>query len=166
MTDVMITASKVGNVHSIPIEIGNNYFDAKFDTGAGVTVISASVFSDAWTDDAAQKMEDFCKTRGCRIEEFSSASGHIIKGFPVLAQNVIIGETTFPEFYYYFIVNGTRVVALIGDDFLENCQYSHEPHGDIHVTAFDFANYPVRKSTPIDNEDLLVFLDELNQNQL
>ena len=32
-------------------------------------------------------------------------------------------------------------MSLLGDDFIDNCRYSHEPHGDIKITAFDFDNY-------------------------
>lgn len=39
-----IIAGKNGAVYNIPVEIGSNIFMAKFDTGAGVTVISTDVF--------------------------------------------------------------------------------------------------------------------------
>ena len=163
MTDVSITARKAGNVHNIPVEIGNTYFDAKFDTGAGVTVISASVFCDNWSEDMAKKLETFCKERGCHIEEFNSASGHVIKGYPVVVRDIVIDATRFQEFHYFFIVNGTRVVALLGDDFIENCRYHHEPHGDIQITGFDFEYYAAQKNNPVDNGTLLEFLDEIGE---
>lgn len=45
-------AAKNGAVYNVPIEIGSNYFVAKFDTGAGVTVISSDLFLDDKSDEA------------------------------------------------------------------------------------------------------------------
>ena len=61
-----------------------DFFDAKFDTGSSVTVISIAVFYDCWSDDEINKLEEFCENKGCVKCEFTSASGHKIKGIDML----------------------------------------------------------------------------------
>ena len=50
-------AAKNGAVYNVPIEIGSNYFMAKFDTGAGVTVISSDLFLDDKSDEDSVKLK-------------------------------------------------------------------------------------------------------------
>ena len=161
MTDITVIAERAGTVHNIPIQIGMYYFDAKFDTGSSVTVVSASVFYNGWNDRELKALKALCIQKGCALREFKSASGHKINGYPVYAKDVSIGETKFQLFKYYLIIDGRREMSLIGDDFIDNCRYSHEPHGDVHITAFDFDEYEAEHEASLDNEELLNLIDEL-----
>ena len=161
MTEVSVIAERAGTVNNIPIQLGMDYFDAKFDTGSSGTVISVSVFYEGWNEEELSRLKEYCAKKGCDQREFKSASGHTISGYPVVAKNVSVGETTFPVFRYYLIIDGRQEMSLIGDDFIDNCRYSHEPHGDISITAFDFEAYgddPVRS---LDSDELLSLIDEL-----
>ena len=138
MTDISVRAEKNGTVYNVPIRIGMDFFDAKFDTGSSTTVIAASVFYDGWSDAELKNLEDFCESKGCTKREFTSASGHKLAGYPVVATDILIGDTEFKEFHYYLITNGRKEMSLLGDDFIENCRYTHEPHEDVEITKFDF----------------------------
>ena len=160
MTEVSVIAERSGTVNNIPIQLGMNYFDAKFDTGSSVTVVSASVFYDGWSDEDIARLREYCTKKGCQQREFKSASGHKISGYPVTVKDVCVGETVFSIFRYYLIIDGRREMSLIGDDFIDNCRYSHEPHGNINITAFDFDSYAADQIDSLDSDELLGLLDE------
>lgn len=161
MTDISVTAEKNGTVYNVPIRIGMDYFDAKFDTGSSTTVIAASVFYDGWSDEETKKLEKFCESKGCSRREFTSASGHPLVGYPVVAKDILVGNANFQEFHYYLITNGRREMSLIGDDFIENCKYTHEPHGDIEIAKFDFDNYCGMAENFMNSDEVLSFIDDL-----
>ncbi len=159
--DISVKAEKNGTVYNVPIRIGMDYFDAKFDTGSSTTVIAVSVFYDGWSDEELNKLKSFCEGKGCKLREFTSASGHQLSGYPVVAKGVSIGETIFKEFHYYLIINGRREMSLLGDDFIDNCKYSHEPHDDIEITKFDFDNYCGMSGKSMNSDEVLSFIDNL-----
>ena len=161
MTDVNIKAAKNGAVYNVPIEIGPNYFVAKFDTGAGVTVISSGLFLDDKSGEALEKLEDYFKSRGCCGREFVSASGDTMFGYKIHANDVMIDNTNFSDFYYYFILNSKRAIALLGDDFIECCYFSHIPHEGIDISKFDFEDYGTMEENDIRNDELIEFIDSL-----
>ena len=161
MTEISVIAERVGTVHNVPIQLGMDYFDAKFDTGSSATVIAASVFFEGWSEKAINMLETLCSQKGCKLKEFKSASGHRIKGYPVIARDVSIGEIVFPIFRYYLIIDGRHEMSLLGDDFIDNCRYSHEPHGDIKITAFDFDNYGWNREGALDSDELMSLIDGL-----
>ena len=84
MTDISVRAEKNGTVYNVPIRIGMDFFDAKFDTGSSTTVIAASVFYDGWSDAELKNLEDFCESKGCTKREFTSASGPFSYAFSPL----------------------------------------------------------------------------------
>lgn len=159
MTNISVTAEKNGTVYNVPIRIGMDFFDAKFDTGSSTTVIAASVFYDGWSDEELKKLESFCESKGCVKREFTSASGHKIAGYPVVATDIWIGDTEFKEFHYYLITNGRKEMSLLGDDFIENCGYHHLPHGNIEINTFDDEAYMRNRDNSLSNEDFLKFID-------
>ena len=161
MTDISVTAEKNGTVYNVPIRIGMDFFDAKFYTGSSTTVIAASVFYDGWSDAELKRLEDFCESKGCIKREFTSASGHKLAGYPVVAMDILIGGTEFKEFHYYLITNGRKEMSLLGDDFIENCRYTHEPHEDVEITKFDFDNYCGVNGTCMTSDEVISFIDDL-----
>ena len=161
MTDISFTAVKTGTVYNVPIRLGMDYFDAKFDTGSSATVIAASVFYEGWSDEELKKLRLFCEEKGCTIREFTSASGHKLSGYPVVAKDILIGETSFREFHYYLIIDGRKEMSLIGDDFIENCKYTHEPHENIDITGFDFDSYCGLREKAMDSDEVIGFIDDL-----
>ena len=56
-------------------------------------------------------------------------------------------------------------MSLIGDDFIDNCRYSHEPHGDIIISAFDFESYGDDSVRSLDSDELLSLIDEMISGQ-
>ena len=161
MIDVSVKAEKNGTVYNVPLRIGMDFFDAKFDTGSSTTVISASVFYDGWSDAEMSKLRSFCEGKGCELREFTSASGHKIAGYPVVANDVLIGKTIFKKFYYYLIINGRREMSLLGDDFIDNCSYTHEPHDDVEITQFDDDNYCGTSGNYMNSDEVINFIDSL-----
>ena len=124
----------------------------------GITLTSSV---DGWSDEELNKLKSFCEGKGCKLREFTSASGHQLSGYPVVAKGVSIGETIFKEFHYYLIINGRREMSLLGDDFIDNCKYSHEPHDDIEITKFDFDNYCGMSGKSMNSDEVLSFIDNL-----
>ena len=96
MTEISVIAERAGTVNNIPIQLGMDYFDAKFDTGSSVTVVSASVFYEGWSEEEINKLKGYCAEKGCDQREFKSASGHTISGYPVVAKNVSV-MASIPE---------------------------------------------------------------------
>ena len=62
---------------------------------------------------------------------------------------------------YYFITNGRKEMSLLGDDFIENCKYTHEPHKDVEITKFDFDSYCRMSGSYMSSEEVLSFIDNL-----
>ena len=78
-------------------------------------------------------------------------------GYPVAFDKVEVNGVLFPQFYCYVVVDipqtnssqqkGSRNAkrfALLGDDFLDCCGYSHEPHSDIKIYSFDEKGYSLK----------------------
>ena len=110
-----------------------------FDTGAVNTVISLSAYHNKRIDS-----EHFAKLikDSVRHKTFHTASGESLEGYLVCAEKVSISGFLLERFYYYLLPKKTdHSVALLGDDFISNCTFHHEAHGDIMVTGFDMESY-------------------------
>ena len=78
------------------------------------------------------------------------------------AHNVTIGNTVFPEFHYYLVVENQRDVALLGYDFTDCCKSTHDPHGDIIVTEFDDLVYGIGDIGAMDSDEVITYIDSLS----
>ena len=52
-------------------------------------------------------------------------------------------------------------MSLLGDDFIENCKYMHEPHSDIVITKLDFDSYCNINDYYMNSDELLDFIDDI-----
>lgn len=68
---------------------------------------------------------------------FESASGHVMKGYWIKATDVVVDSTYIKEFYYVLLIDVEKRVALLGDDFIAGCSFTHSAGNDILITAFD-----------------------------
>lgn len=149
------------NNYFIPIEINKKMFNVKFDPGANDTVISIDYFADDLSDSDREKLNEYMSENYKFTSVFTAASGSEFLGYLTYADNVTIGNTDFPRFYYYIIIENDRVIALLGEDFLDNCQYSHSFHGDIEITDFDFDSYYKGKENVQRDDKYIHFIDEM-----
>ncbi len=111
----------------------------KFDTGAVATIFTAKVFglSEERVRAVASRIEQKALTR----QSFTSATGHIFYGYPCYCDNIKLGDIILKRFYYYLVLDSSRSKALIGDDFISCCTFSHSYESDIVVTGFHAEKY-------------------------
>ncbi|MCR5097477.1 MAG: retropepsin-like domain-containing protein [Lachnospiraceae bacterium] len=156
-----IVAEMVGSEYRIPVDMGGIAFSIKFDNGAGSTVVSIDAYAKNLSDDEKNRIKDYCESHSSGKSRFRSASGDFFFGYPVIANNVFLGNTCFKEFYYYIVIENKRNISLLGVDFLDNCEYVHKPHENIVISSFDEISYSGRSMNIIDNNDLVTFIDSL-----
>lgn len=157
MQSINITAYRRNGFFGIPI-IGNiSSFAIKFDTGAANTVVSIEKITGNLSDRQLSDVRRFIEGKRISPKEFRSASGHSFSAYPAYLSDVIIGNCQFDRFYYYLVAEplyDNRKIALLGDDFIDCCGFSREPHGDILIKEFDFSRYVVRHMT-ISTDEIL-----------
>ena len=139
-----IKAIKGNNGFYIPVEISKANFSIKLDTGASKTVISIEKFTGELTREQIEIVKNYVTKAPSRV--FMSASGHLVVGYLVKAQNVYVGYQKFENFYYYLVVENlheNRQVALLGNDFLNCCSLEKAVNGDIIIPEFDISLYSV-----------------------
>ncbi len=157
MQSTNIIAYRGQGFFGIPIIGNTSSFAIKFDTGAANTVISIEKISGDLTDEQLKKIKDYITSRGICPKEFKSASGHPFYAYPAYMTNIVIGSHLFNTFFYYIIVDrlhDNRKLALLGDDFIDCCGFSREPHGNIIINKFDFSTYHLRDNA-ISTDDIL-----------
>ena len=121
----------MASVYHVAANLGYRTMPLKYDTGAKCSVISAGMFDDTLTDEGLTQIKNYCETNSNHKERFISASGHTFDGYLITAHDVKIGKTHMQEFRYYLVVENQRDIALLGFDFIDNCEGSFEPHSDI-----------------------------------
>ena len=162
MIKVDITANNVASSYRVPMILGESILGLKWDSGAKYTVISVKVLNSDLSATDLDRIKRFCDGRSNHKEQFISASGHTFDGYLVMAHNVTIGNTVFPEFHYYLVVENQRDVALLGYDFTDCCKSSHDPHGDIIVTEFDDLGYGTGDIGAMDSDEVITYIDSLS----
>ena len=117
--------NKKSNNYEMVLKINEQTINLKFDNGAAYTVISASVLDENFCDERAEYFEKILLEKAQQYEQdnelkapfektFVSASGNQIKGYLVDSPNVTIGNYKIEHFYYYFIPQNKRPIALLG----------------------------------------------------
>lgn len=159
--NIVAPKSKADGNYMLPIDLNGRIFSIKFDPGAEQTVISVDFLTDGLSEDQKKKIIELIKSRHTPNGDFVSASGAPFKGYLVHARNVMVGNEVFDDFFYYLILENNRIVALLGEDFLENCGYRHLPHGNIEINTFDNEAYKQNRECSLSNEDFLGFIDEV-----
>ena len=162
MSKVDIIANNVASSYRVPMILGESILGIKWDSGAKYTVISVKVLNSGLSGEDLERIMQYCDAHGNRREQFISASGHSFDGNLVTARDVTIGNTVFPIFHYYLVVENQRDVALLGYDFTDCCKSSHDPHSDIIVTEFDDAGYGSADLRAMDSDEVIAFIDSLS----
>lgn len=150
----------------------------KFDSGATNTVISYEMLTRETTSfpkDISKLTNDEIDTIKANIERknrfidrikekhqlhpFHSASGTPMLGVLSKVNNISIsGHLLRAPFYYYLILDIESPLALLGDDFISCCDFSHKVNGDIKITYIDekyYENY--------NDERSILEMNELNE---
>ena len=161
MINARIIAPITNSEYKVPVDIGGIIFSIKLDIGANYTVISIDAYAKDLTDKDKNSIVKYCEAHCNGKRRFQSASGDHFWGYPVIARNTTIGETTISEFNYYLVIENKRSVSLLGVDFLDNCKYTHDPHDCIFITEFDDDSYNKLSDHPIENTDLISLIDGL-----
>lgn len=120
------------------LSIGNNsLITIKFDTGAINTVIGIRTLFKYMSINDKTKLLNAFENSGIESEPFHSASGDELIGYPCIVHNVEISGEKVKNFCFYLIINTDRPIALLGDDFISCCDFSHNKHEDIIINDFD-----------------------------
>ena len=129
-----------------------------FDTGAVCTVVSIESLTKEFVDKSAlcQELDQRVKRR-----RFLSASGTEMHGYLVCAEKVSLSDYPVDRFYYYLITDVNDEVALLGNDLLSCCKFSHEEMGDIEVLDFDQSLYQKTYSGAVKDADLQTLISEV-----
>lgn len=116
---------------------------AKFDTGATATVFSFATVHPNIPEYAAKKIFTQIENNpnSYAIKTFQSASGQDMTCVKCTGANVRIGGVSVNKFHYWLYLNNETTRALIGDDFIRFCTFSHAPLGNIVINAFDKSGY-------------------------
>lgn len=146
MLSTNIIAIRGNRLFGIPIIYKDKTFAIKFDTGANETIISIEKVLGKVTDKQREKIKEFIYSKNVTPTSFNTASGDSFIGFPTCLKNVFIGQCKFDVFYYYLVIDkmkANKQIALLGDNFIDCCDFSHKAHSDIIITDFDFSMYNV-----------------------
>ena len=168
--------NKKSNNYEMVLKINEQTINLKFDNGAAYTVISASVLDENFSDERAEYFEKILLEKAQQYEQdnelkapfektFVSASGNQIKGYLVDSPNVTIGNYKNEHFYYYFIPQNKRPIALLGNDFLRFCEYTHKIEGNIYITKIDMVAYKSYYENAIDIDEISALIDEMALNE-
>lgn len=131
----------------------------KFDTGAAATVLSLGALLNTQTIELCRGAE--IKFSGADSVKLNSAFGHGTDGYKACIKGVRVAGTFFENFYFYFLPNVLEFTALLGDDVISCCSFTHEPLGHI-LCDINMDCYQIRHK---DFEDAIdatrLFMDEL-----
>lgn len=89
-----------------------------------------------------------------QAESFYSATDGKMGGYLVKAENVMLYNTVLKVFYYYLILDNSLDKALLGDDFISCCTFSHQPKSDIVINTIDMKMYSASYSGKVDCVDI------------
>lgn len=123
----------------------------KFDTGASDTIITTGALGISKVqEDALLKS---IQNEKLEANEFTSVSGNHFTGYPCYCDDLRIGDVQVRRFYYY-IVFGDIPKALLGDDFISCCTFSHSYKNDIVVTGFNSEEYRKQRAASARHIDI------------
>lgn len=119
--------------------LNDDIITGKFDTGAVATIITSKKLG--LSDKQVEILKDYFQKSGVEAEDFYSATDNKMDGYLVRAENVMLYSTVLKNFYYYLILDNSLDKALLGDDFISCCTFSHQPKRDIIITTIDMDMY-------------------------
>ena len=129
-----------------------------FDTGAVCTVLSIASLTGNTIDKEAlcKKLEQRTRRR-----RFRSASGTDMHGYLVCADNMSLSDYPVQLFFYYLIVDVDDAVALLGNDLISCCDFTHKDGDDIKVSSFNQLRYQNAYSGAVKDADLQALIAEV-----
>ena len=86
-------------------------------------------------------------------------------GFLTDMGEVSIGSATFSHFYYYFVPKNKSSFALLGNDFLHNCEYNHSIRGNILITKFDEDSYINSHKNALTQNEIKALINSVNEEK-
>ena len=161
MIEMNVPVERDSSAYRVSFDMGNYVPVLKFDTGARYTVISARILYRDVSDEQLRNMTEYCEknyTKG--KEQFLSASGDIICGYPATFHNVKVGDAVLPKFNFYLIPENKRDIALLGYDFIEHCNGSFNMEKNIILTEFNDEAYGAPEGA-IEGDELISLIDSL-----
>ena len=149
------------SAHFLPIVLGNFHvnddLDVKFDTGAAATVVGISKLYPEYDitvddEDEQRKINEelqrsvdskFSKLYSDenKISTFKSATNTPMKSILIKQPNVKIGCLEVPVFYYWLVLQVNVKRFLLGDDFINFCDYKHNHDDCIVISNFFYEDY-------------------------
>lgn len=128
-----------------------DFVSIKFDTGATNTIITTGALG--FDSVQAALLLKNIQDGKLKSNKFTSASGNTFIGYPCYCDNLKIGNIQMKRFYYYIVFHD-KPKALLGDDFISCCTFSHGFKSDIIVTAFHFEEYEQQCTYDADSVDV------------
>lgn len=125
-----------------------DFVSMKFDTGASDTIVTTGALG--LDHIQAEMLLKAVQNRNLEGNVFTSASGNYFTGYPCFCDDLKIGDVLVKRFYYYIVFND-KPKALLGDDFISCCTFSHSFKSDIVVTAFHFGEYGRQRESKAKN---------------
>lgn len=107
----------------------------KVDTGAVNTVISLSMLEGDIVKRNLLKLKLECMK--VNRKEFIAVGGQKLTGVWVCADKVVVDDLEVDKFYYCVLIDCEKPVALLGNDFIAACTFTHSAGKDIIVTRYD-----------------------------
>ncbi len=173
-TNFEFTFDKNTNCYFTFLDKDGTLIPLQFDTGASRTSISLLSLVENnfdYSQDKAEKMEEYLliqKNKGQHeqikgnnlVVELRSASGEKLFGFLADMGRISIGNSVFEHFYYYFVPKNKTAFALLGNDFLHNCEYKHAIQGNIIVTKFDEDSYVQSHKDALSESDIQLLIND------
>lgn len=114
----------------------------KLDTGASSTVISVKSLLEFGI---INESDISSILRGTSNNEFASyytsATGHMIAGFPCHLKNIYLDDKLIEDFYFHIILNDTRNINLLGADFIRFCKVRKDVNNAFELYDLDVELY-------------------------
>jgi len=142
LSDFCVSYSQFGyySVDLTGLSLGDSLFvPMKFDTGSPYTLISVqSLYSNVSIKGVDLLRDRFSELGIQPLGYVRSATGHPIEAYPLIISNVYLNDELFiSKFPFYLVLNVGRPLALLGDDFVSCCSFSHEINSDIVISRYE-----------------------------
>lgn len=133
-------------------ELVDKDIKVKFDTGAGATILTAKALGIDGTQ--LESIKNHVKKKNIPKKLFKSATDTEFYGYLCSSSDVKMNDVLIKRFYFYLVLNNDVNKALLGDDFISCCTFSHQPQSDIIITTIDVDLYVSSYQDDIDCIDV------------
>ena len=162
MNKVDIIARRDIDAYRISLSFTTSILDIKLDTGAKDTVISVGLIKGDLTEERLSNLKAFCEKKSKHKKQFISATGHTFSGYLASYHNVEMSGTLLRDFHFYLILENQRDIALLGMDFIGNCEGLIHAQSDIVITEFDEESYN-SLSGAVEMDEIISFMDSVGR---